>query len=546
MRITYARLLLFGALCLLNMAPASGQSVTPVFRWSVESPGTRLRSKDVVAVDGPGGKTAGRFNGRSSVVEPDRNADWPQLKDEFTISLWARTQVKGHETSGDLLSLYDPESKAGFRIGIDTHAGVTNSQSNLRQLHFGLQTPNDASSFIDHGRLGSAVYVFSLCVHNGRLYAATCEAGPVERGHVYRFEDSQWKDLGSPDVANAISAMAVFDNQLYVASSKYRLAGSSLPESTNANFGGRIFRLGKNDTWEPCGRLSEDTEAVASLIDFRGKLYASSLYKPAGFFCYDGVNKWVSLPTPDGKRVEAMTVFNDRLYATSYDEGSVFRFDGERWELVTRIPNATQTYGFGIHQGKLFVSEWPQAHVYRMDQPDSGEWTDTGKLGEELEAMPLLTYNGSLYCGSLPTAEVYRMEHQGGWKRIGQVDHTPEVKYRRAWSMAVHNGRLFVGTLPSGHVQSMSAGENLTWDQRFPDGWHHVAAVRAKDRLQLFVDGQNVAESRVSSEATFPLRLSELQIGFGAQDYFDGDIHNVQIFDQALNTELIKSLATPE
>ena len=138
------------------------------------------------------------------------------------------------------------------------------------------------------------------------------------------------------------------------------------------------------------------------------------------------------------------------------------------------------------------------------------------------------------------------MEHQGGWKRIGQVDHTPEVKYRRAWSMAVHNGRLFVGTLPSGHVQSMSAGENLTWDQRFPDGWHHVAAVRAKDRLQLFVDGQNVAESRVSSDATLPLRLSELKIGFGAQDYFDGDIHNVQIFDQALNTELIKSLATPE
>ena len=187
--------------------------------------------------------------------------------------------------------------------------------------------------------------------------------------------------------------------------------------------------------------------------------------------------------------MEALTVFNDALYATCYDEGSVFRFDGERWEDLGKLPGATQTYGFGVHRGELFVSEWPQAHVFRWAEQPKREWIDTGKLGTELEAMPLLVYNGKLYCGTLPSAEVFRFDGPEKWFKIGRVDQTPDVKYRRAWSMAIYNGRLFVGTLPSGRVQSIEAGRNVTLDRAFPSGWHHVAAVREAKRLRLFVDG---------------------------------------------------------
>ena len=47
--------------------------------------------------------------------------------------------------------------------------GVTNSQPNARQVHFGIDHAKVESEFADHGRLGDAVYVFSLCVHNGQL-----------------------------------------------------------------------------------------------------------------------------------------------------------------------------------------------------------------------------------------------------------------------------------------------------------------------------------------------------------------------------------------
>lgn len=475
---------------------------------------------------------AAKFNGRSSKVTV---ADAPQLADRpFEISMWVNADNHRDKLAGDLVSCYDSQSRTGFHLGIYTHAGVTNGQPNSRQLHFGIDQGRIETQFADHGRLGNAVFVFSMCVYKGKLYAATCCAGANEAGHVYRFESDQtWTDLGSPDKANAVSAMAIFENQLYVASSKYRLAGSSLSESENANFGGQVFRMvdeSNSTSWENCGRLSESTEAVSSLVVFQGRLYASSLYKPAGFFRYDGGQKWTSLDSPEGKRTEALTVTNAGLFATSYDEGAVFKFDGSRWQSAGAIPGATQTYGFSVYRGDLYVSEWPQAHVYRY--AGGTQWQDAGKLGNELEAMPLLVYNGKLYGGTLPTAQVYRYERDQNWTMIGQVDHTPDVKYRRAWSMAVYQGRLFVGTLPSGRVLSIEAGANATWDDEFPAGWHHVRAKRHRNRLELFVDNKLVAQSRTFNETMNLDSQAPLEIGFGAQGYFDGNLAEIKIVSE--------------
>lgn len=482
------------------------------------------------------------FDGTSSVIDIEAAGGGNPGKQDFSIAAWVKPSDVTDDVPGDILSQFDFSGRTGFHLGLYTHGGVTNSQSNHRQLHFGIDQARIEPGFTDHGKLGSAVYVFSLCVHHGKLYASTCHAGAEESGRVFRFEGGdRWTDLGAPDKANAISAMTVFEGSLYVASSKYRLAGSSLAESENTNFGGKVFRLGDGGQWVPCGTLSAETEAVSSLIEYRGKLYAGSLYKPAGFFRYEGGESWSECANP-GKRVEAMTVFNGSLYATCYDEGAVFRFDGEQWHDMGRIPNATQTYGFAVHQGSLFVSEWPQAHVFR--HLEGTNWEDAGKLGEELEAMPLLVYNGKMYGGTLPLAEVYRFEGNTDWAKIGRVDLTPDVRFRRAWSMAVFQGRLFVGALPSGHVLSIEAGRNATWDQSFPPGWHHVAAVRGNECLKLYVDGKLVSSSAALPDNAIDLSSqAKLQIGFGAQDYFKGNLADVRIYCGALSTEGIARLA---
>lgn len=484
------------------------------------------------------------FDGRSTVLRPSEGGNIQLGNEPFSISLWTQIDDNSGDTLGDLISCYDPKERRGFHLGIYNHGGVTNSQPNIRQVHFGIDQARSESDFTDHGQLGDAIYVFSLCVHAGRLYASTCHTGAEQKGRVFRFEgNDKWTDLGSPDRANAISAMAVYNGSLYVASSKYRLAGSSLSESENPNFGGNVYRLGNGDVWEPCGNVSPQTEAISALVVFRGKLYASSLYRPAGFFRYEGGEQWTACNTPDGKRTEALTVFNDAIYATCYDEGSVFRYDGQDWTHVGQIPDATQTYGFGVHRGELYVSEWPKAHVFRYLGDD--KWQDTGKLGGELEAMPLVVYNGKMYGGTLPLAEIYRYDGDENWTRFGRVDHTPDVKYRRAWSMAIFQGRLFVGTLPSGRVLSIEAGKNVTHDHPLDSGWHHIAAVRSDKVLKLYIDGTLVGKSTEFDPAQYDLsNQSELEIGFGAQDYYRGRIADVRIYRGELTPEQVHELAS--
>ena len=174
-------------------------------------------------------RRAARFDGRDSVIEvaSEGTASLEALQlggDPFSIAMWLNAPEASGDSVGDLISQFDYGSRTGFHLGVYSHGGVTNSQPNARQVHFGIDSGKIDPAFKDHGRLGDGVFVFSMCVHRGRLYASTSSAGKDQAGHVYRFEgEDQWTDLGSPDEANSISAMATFDGNLYVASSKYRL-----------------------------------------------------------------------------------------------------------------------------------------------------------------------------------------------------------------------------------------------------------------------------------------------------------------------------------
>src|SRR5690606_17686608 len=105
--------------------------------------------------------------------------------------------------------------------------------------------------------------------------------------------------------------------------------------------------------------------AIACLTPFRGRLYASSLYKPAGFFRYESDGRWTTLPVPDGKRVESLAVFHDALWAGSYDGAHVYRYDGNQWKDVGQFAGDTQTYAFTVHHGRLCVGNWPSGKVFR-------------------------------------------------------------------------------------------------------------------------------------------------------------------------------------
>ena len=489
--------------------------------------------------DGSAGSAAG-FDGRESKVEVAHKSALKLGSTDFSIAMWVNTAAELDDVLGDLVSKFDPVSRRGFNFSIQNYAGVTSSQANYRHLHFGIDNGSSIGQWTDHGQLGDAVLIFGMAVYKGQLFAGTCEAGQTQAGRVFRYDGKTWTDCGSPDKCNAVSSLAVYDGKLYVGVSKYRLAGSALTESVNPNLGGRVYRYDGDDRWVHCGTLP-DTEAINGLAVYRGNLYASSMYAPAGFFRYEGGTEWTSCGTPDGKRVESLTVYNGSMFATGYDEGAVYRYDGREWEDLGVLEGAHQTYGFATHLGELYVSEWPHAKVFRWD--GGKNWLAAGRLGEEMESMPLIVYNGKMYGGTLPSAEVYRFDDPR-WKQVGRLDFTPDVRYRRTWTMAVFQGRLFAGTLPSGRVHSIEIGRNVTYDHPLPSGWVHLAAVRDKHRLRLHVNGKLVATSVAYDDKEYNIANDKpLQIGFGAHDYFNGKMSDVRLYGRALTTSEIEQLA---
>jgi hypothetical protein len=479
---------------------------------------------------GPG--TSALFDGRSSRLHVPFSPQWNLGRADFAISLWLHTAKEMTDSPGDLVTQYDPQRRVGFNLSLRTNTGVTTCQSNARQLQFGIDAGTEPV-WTDVGRPGNAILAFALAVHDGELYAGTCGNGAEDVGHVYRFETpDQWIDCGAPDRANAISALAAYEGRLYAASSKYRFAGSALTESPNVNFGGGIYRYERDGRWSEVGHLPQ-TEAVGGLVVYNGRLYATSLYRPAGFFRFERDGEWTALSVPDGKRVESLGVFNGYLWATSYDGGRVYRFDGETWQDFGQLAENTQTYSFAVHRGQLCVGTWPSGRVYRLSADDS--WEDLGRLGEELEVMGMVVHNGQFYAGTLPLAEVYRYDGAQTWTRTARLDATPDVRYRRAWCMAQHQGRLFCSTLPSGRILAMEAGPCVTYDHELPAGWRHVVAVKDAGVLRLYVDGAAAARSRDFDPARFDLSTeAPLLIGAGMGDSFCGRISDVRLYDAAL------------
>jgi hypothetical protein len=180
--------------------------------------------------------------------------------------------------------------------------------------------------------------------------------------------------------------------------------------------------------------------------------------------------------------------------------------------------------------------------VYRFE--DVGQWTDVGRLGEEMEVMGMLVHNGRLIAGTLPLAEVYSYEGQTTWKRLTRLDHTPDVRYRRAWTMAEHDGRVFCSTLPSGRVFTFEAGVNAMGGHSLSAGWRHIAAVKSSDRLALYVDGRQVAQSSAFDAGQFELNSnSALRIGFGENAHLCGRLADLRLYGRVLTEEEIRQLA---
>lgn len=485
--------------------------------------------------------------------------DAPSLRlgdGDFTICARVHTAEALGGPVGDIACQYDHQRRRGFNFGVMNH-----------HLYFGIDDGGKRCAWTDCGRPGDCVWVCALTVYEGDLYAGTYEAGPTQRGHVCRYLDgTEWIDCGSPDGSNAVLSLAVHDDALYAGVGHYRAQGSALEESANLHPGGRVYRYAGGTEWVDCGKLrvgdaedvsfysdwvrnlpgwsADDIDTAGSLTLFEGQLYALPSYH-RGMFRFDGNTGWAHCGDP-GCRLMALGVFDGCLYAAGnegHGKGGIYRYEGgAEWSCAGRQEGVDQVYSLTRFGDEFYAGTWPDARVFRFDGDRS--WTDCGKLGQQQEVMGMAVYNGQLYAGTLPLAEVYRYVGDTVWACVGRIDHTPDVKYRRAWSMAVFAGRLFCGTLPSGHVHALETGQCVTSDRELPAGDHHVAAVRTGPRLELYVDGELSGASAGGHPLAHDIWTDQsVTVGTGAQGRFNGTIRDLRLFRGALDGVEINRLS---
>jgi len=229
----------------------------------------------------------------------------------------------------------------------------------------------------------------------------------------------------------------------------------------------------------------------------------------------------------------------------------VRRFSGSDWQDLGNPlgdpVRCDEVHSIVTYLGQLLVGTWPLGRVAHWD-PDRGGWRQMGRLGDSTEVMDFNVYNGKLYAGTIPRAEIFRYERDGAWTSLRRLFDPPDWRpvlvanmrrrpdgdrrmreWSRVTSLTEHAGVLYasIGSCTSaaidappdvrGSVHALGVGIVATTPTSLEPGWHHLAARSRGNRVSIHVDGRQAATAtgQLSRPATtsVPLRIGEDETG---------------------------------
>jgi hypothetical protein len=511
---------------------------------------------------------SGGFTGRGSYVEIPDSASLDFGAGDFTVSAWLHTDEGVEDALGDVVTKFDASARRGFNLTLNASNPGYNAQSDSRQLFFGVDSGTEGA-WSDCGRPSDKTHISdALTVYKGNLYAGTTDGrDEVDWAHVFRYKGGEtWEDLGrlGDGRTRGVYAMAVHDGELYAATSSSH--GGQPPEM---GFG-RVYRFHGDHDWEDIGQPGEH-HRLNALASYRGKLYvaAFNIGDPAGYvYVHEGRGVWRQCGEFRGAP-HALVVHDGRLFV-AYPQGEVYAFDGSIWENLGNplgsFDQCNQIHSLGVFGGELHIGSWPKGKVAVWRD---GRWVDLGRLGDATEVIALTAYNGALYAGSIPRAEVFRFDGPNKWTSLRRLFDFPRFKpvpvgsgakevedWSRASSLAVFEGKLFTSTATCyrtmmttprsgetrGKVYAFAAGAAVSLDEDLGAGWKHVAAVRRGRSMELFVNGKVAASSLSDGEPLDVSNDAPLLIGFGPQSHFRGKLREVRLHNRALSESELAAL----
>ena len=528
----------------------------------------------------------GKFNGIDGYIEVAHHESLRFESGDLSFCAWVQTQQDMDDVVGDLLSKYDPSRRKGFTVSIKASSGGYNSQGNDKHVYFGIDDGSEIS-WEDCGRCSdNSNFVNSLTVYRGRLYAGTTDSSLEEDWcHVYRYEGGgSWEDCGRVGKlrTRGVGPMIVHNGDLYAGTWNFAWPADEARERGNCH----VYRYRGDREWEDCGQPGlwgmASYSGLWSMASYRGQLYVLGCGPWGGqgvkskCYVYEGGDQWKICGEWENTYAHPLAIHDGKLY-TGVHGGEVYAYDGEEWKCLGNPLGSEecdrtggsiecdQIHSMEVYRGALHVGMWPRGNVaaYR-----GGRWHDCGSMGQSTEPNGLTVYNGKLFAGSIPWAEVYRYDGDEGWTLIRRfLSHAPknfrDLKHYREWarvtSLTVYDGKLFASTSSAtgsvsdapldtpddmrGKVFSAEAGKCVSYDDDLGAGLKQVVAVKQGGRLKLYIDGEPAVTSSLFDTNAYSLSNQEpVQIGLGATDYFSGRMRDVRLYNRALNAGQVKHL----
>ncbi len=415
-----------------------------------------------------------------------------------------------------------------------------------------------------------------MLVFKGKLYVAITDArDEKDWAHVFRYEGGQnWIDCGRVGTARTtgVGPLLVHNGELYAVTRTY--------DWTRIRDGGydhgRMFRYVGGTNWVDWGQPGAD-RTLNTAASYNGKIYVGGGPETWGVYVQDPDKNWKAssifpkegpqqcFPHPMGRH-------NGRLFTGWL---GVHSFDGNSWTFAgfpapvdSKPP--LQTHSFAVYQGRLCAGTWPEAVV--GSYLGNEKWQNLGRVGEDgTEVNALAVYNGKLYGGSIPRAEVCRYDGEPKWTSLkrfyspegwqpglpGRANRKQVNEWGRVTSLAIHRGRLFAGLgnctsairdNPAdgevfGKVFSIEAGKCVSYDEDLGPGWKHIAAIRERDVLKLYINGKLVAKSSAFTPGDYDFSVDQHpRIGFGQIDFFSGRMADVRAYSVALSADEVEKI----
>lgn len=510
----------------------------------------------------------GKFNGSGAYIEVPDSKPLRLGGGDFSISAWIKCAPNAGVV-GDIINKYDDEKRKGINLHITSSAPGYSSTSDTRNVLFGIDDAADGV-WKDCGRpREDNSLVSTLIVYKNHLYAGIADAvDPLGAGHMFRYEDDgKWtdcgrvsKDLNTPSIMSAV----IHNGALYVGTGKWDYGNLA----TSGEAGVYRYMGGKN--WKDCGSFTKG-KRIISLASFKGDLYATD--DTGATNKYNGDDTWTYTGSSSSYKFLSTMVYRNSLYGGA--STTVERFDGkDAWNQVGGFDGIgiNQIHTFCVYEGNLYAGTWPDGSIMRYDA--DGKWTDCGWLGSPErtdigmkdpshvnEINDLTVYNGKMYAGVIPKGEVWRYDGEQKATMVKRLVNNPDYKvgvhdsWCRIPCMAIYKGRLFAGTssargfaiadqkIDTGKVFSWETGKCVTIDDDIGSEWRHLTAIREGDHLKLYLDGKLASTSSAMGKNLDLSNDKPLLIGFGAANYFSGNIKDVRLYSGVLNDAEITKLS---